>query len=146
MQEYISKVCLRSKESVDFCQYELWHLPEQGETKWCDFWHFTERPSPLRDQGLLIHRVAWCAPRQNKTQHPTPVRYPFSSSMGILNSHVGTLSLHTCLQAHGTLLRDSEGIICRNLPKSHVCRVALHCTREPKAHYLVHQLDSRKNH
>ncbi len=24
-------------------QYELWHLSEQGETKWCEFWHFMEQ-------------------------------------------------------------------------------------------------------
>jgi hypothetical protein len=58
------------------------------------------------------------------------VRYPLSSSVGIWNSHVGTLPLHTCLLAHSTLLGDSSGRYLPPLPNSHVCRARLHRTRE----------------
>jgi hypothetical protein len=63
--------------------------------------------------------------------------------MGIWNSHIGTFPPHTCCQAHGTLLQNQ---VKGSLPPPtslHVCRVALHCTRELRAHYLVHQLDSK---
>ncbi len=58
------------------------------------------------------------------------VRYPLSSFVGIWNSHIGTLPLHTCLLAHSTLLGDSSGRYLPPSPNSHVCRARLHCTRE----------------
>ncbi len=39
-----------------FCQDELWHLPEQDETKWCEFWYFTGRHSPMSSKGELYHK------------------------------------------------------------------------------------------
>ena len=91
---------------------------------------------------------SWHMSQYSTPLHSTPlhsmlgVRYPLSSYKGIWNSHVGTLP-STRFLAHGTVLWDSRK---SSFPPSHkvtcVSR-SMHCTREQRAHYLVHQLDSK---
>jgi len=45
-------------------------------------------------------------------------------------------------QAHGTVFWEKRQV-CHHLAKIHKCPVSPRSTREQRAHYLVHQLDSK---
>ena len=73
---------------------------------------------------------------------PKSVRYPLSSYMGIWNSHVDTLPL---LVPSGTVPLSGNSIGSNLLPIAKVPYVspASPSHKRAKAHYLVHQLDSK---
>ena len=65
---------------------------------------------------------------------------PLSNYEGIWNSHVGSLPLRISGTWHSIVRLTA---VCRHPDKIHVCHVSPRSTREQRAHYLVHQLDSK---
>ena len=65
---------------------------------------------------------------------------PLSNYEGIWNSHVGPLPLRISGTWHSIVRLTA---VCRHPDKIHVCHVSPWSTREQRAHYLVHQLDSK---